>query len=894
MGRPAYTHVLMALISGTRLGPYEITGLLGSGGMGEVYRARDTRLDRTVAVKIMATWGADADQRQRFEREARAIASLSHPNICALHDVGSVSATESGPPLEYLVMEYLDGETLAQRLEKGPLPLDEIIRIGADIACALEAAHRLRIVHRDLKPANVMLSRGGVKLLDFGLARAFGRETVPGPASMTLTGAVTAAGTVIGTLPYMAPEQVEGREADARSDIFAFGAVLYEMAAGRRPFAGATSVSLASAILSAAPAPLPISLSLDRIVRTCLEKDPDRRWQSAQDVALQLREVIATDRTLATRSSPPATRSALPWTVALIAGAIAIAASALAWRGRAAAAADQDSPSPPVRFTVPLADKGYLSLSVERPALAISPDGRYIAYVGGVGDSGPSVWLRPLSSEAAAIVPGTEDASSVFWSPDAKAIAFFAGGQLKRVAIAGGAPVKICDVRQGIGQTGTWGDGEILFASVQGEQILRVSADGGSPVTLFDRDPKKNEDRVTWPSFLPDGRRFLYLAGRSGDAGTIMLGSLDGPARELLPIRSNAQYVEPGFIVYGQDGALLARRFDAATGTTSGEPVAIAERANQFLGTGLAQFSASRNGAIVVHSGEDQARIVVFDRVGGEVSVLRQPASYEELRLSADGHDIYVDRREPRTGAMDIWRIEMKRGGLESRVTSDPGTELQAVIARDGSMIFSSTRGGPPRLYRRPLAGPDEPLAEHAPDGMQVAPDLSPDGKWVIYQQRGQGKFDLVAVSLADLRAVPFHPSDADEFGGRFSPDGSHVAYVSDLGGRREIYVAAFPGPGPARIVSSAGGIMPRWSADGSELFYMGSNGALFSVPMRTTPTLEIGVGRQLFVRGPRARWNSFEPTPDGRFVAVEPVQFGAEQPLHIFLNWPALAFGGR
>jgi Tol biopolymer transport system component len=870
----------MPLTRGTRLGPYEILDAIGAGGMGEVYTATDTRLHRTVAIKVLAgEISGDPERRQRFEREARVVASLSHPNICALHDVGTVPSPSAGPPLDYLVMEYLEGETLATRLSRGRLSLAEVVRIGVEMAIALDAAHRRQIVHRDLKPANVMLTKSGVKLLDFGLAKAVGRSSADSDGLTTVVGPVTAPGTVFGTLPYMSPEQIEGREVDARSDIFALGAVLYEMSVGRRAFSAASSAALASAILSADPPALTTSPGLEKIVRTCLNKDPDRRWQSAHDVALQLRDIGQGDAMPA--AAPQTRRSVLPW---VIAGASMVALLIAGWAWRASAGATRGGVAE-VRFTIPPPPGGgYFPINVERPSFAISPDGRDVVYVAGVGDGPPSVWRRPVSSETPVVIPGTERASSVFWSPDGRSIGFFVEGQLKRVAIDGGAAVKICDVRPGIGQAGTWGDGVILFASVEGDDILRVPDTGGVPVALITHEGTQ-QNRVVWPWFLPDGRHFLYMAGRASAAGAIMLGSLDGPSREVLPGRSNAQYVAPGFLLYGQEGALLARRFDLASGTVSGEPIAIAEHATQFTGTGLTQFSSSRDGVVLFHAGDDQARIVTFDRVGREVVVVRPPGPYQGLRISGDGKDLLVDQTESNTGTYDVWRIELARG-TESRITSDPGSELNAVLARDGSMIYSATHGGPPRIYRRSAAGVDEPLAPSLP-GLQTGPDLSPDGKFVIYSQRAaRGKFDLMTVSLIDRTVAGFRQTDAEEGSARFSPDGHWVAFVSDLGGRRDVYVAPFPGPGPMRIVSPSGGVLPRWSADGRELYYVAVDGTVFAAPIRTASGLEIGVAQPLFTRGSRARWLSYEPTRDGRFIAVEPVQYAAELPIHAILGW--------
>ena len=884
----------MTLTPGSRLGPYEIVAPIGEGGMGEVYRATDTRLDRTVAVKILRDGVAsDPERRSRFEREARAIASLAHPHVCALHDVGRAPSAGSGPPLEYLVMEYLDGDTLAARLTRGPLPLPDVVRVGAEIAAALDAAHRQRIIHRDLKPSNVMLTRSGVKLLDFGLAKAIAPESAAGGSDLlTVTRGLTVPGMILGTLPYMAPEQIEGRETDARSDIFALGAVLYEMAAGRRAFAGESPAAIASAILSADPPPIAASSALDRIVRGCLRKDPDRRWQSAQDVGLQLSEVDDRDRSQS-RASGGARSGVLPWLVASLAVVVALAALAgLVWSRRSAARA---VPQPaaalaPLKFTIPIGrgDDAYLVLDVERVAFAISPDGRTVAMAAGDRGGATAVWIRPLSSDTATMLPGTEGATSVFWSPDSQSIGFFALDKLKRVDLRGGAPVTICTVSAGIGQTGTWGDGQIVFASVQGDQIFSVPASGGSPVSLLKPDPAAGENRTPWPSFLPDGRRFLYLSSRGADQGAVMLRSPDGTTREVLPLRSNAAYVEPGFLLYGQDGVVLARRFDPVAGGVSGEPIALAEGVTQFGATGLTHFSASATGAIVVHSGKNLGRVLRVDRQGRVVAEIRGPNSYEAVRLSRDGRELFADRSDPATSRMDIWKIDLERGG-ESRITSEVAVAIHPTFEPDGAMIYSAARQGPPVLYRRPVTGPEAPLLPRSAAGMQVGADLSPDGRWLIFAQRtARGNFDLMVVAMADRTVTPFHQSDADEAAARFSPDGRFVAFSSDLGGRRDVYVAPFPGPGPARIVSTTAAALPRWSADGRELFYVGADGTLYAVPIKTTGPLELGKPQVLFTRGARARWTSYEPTRDGRFIALEPVAAAAQQPLRVILNWPS------
>ena len=872
---------------GDLLGAYRVLEKLGEGGMGEVYRASDTRLDRTVAIKILpGAFAGDPERRSRFEREARAIASLSHPHVCSLHDVGSVPGPGSGAPVDYLVMEFLDGDTLTSRLARGPLTLPEIVRFGSEIAGALDAAHRQRLVHRDLKPSNVMLTRSGVKLLDFGLAKAIAPPPVAGVTALaTVTNGMTVPGTILGTLPYMSPEQIEGRESDARSDIFALGAVLYEMATGRRAFAGDSPAALASAILSSDPPPIAASASLDRIVRGCLRKDPDRRWQSAQDVALQLGEVEERDRTQAAIAGTARSR-ALPWIVAATAAVVALVSLLFAWRL-------QSAPRPsaaaqlPLKFTIPVGsgEDAYMALSVEQLAFAISPDGRTVAMVGGNGRNPAAVWIRPLSSDTATMLPGTEGATSLFWSPNSRSIGFFAADKLKRVDLPDGVPLVLCDVRQGIGQTGTWGDGQILFTSVQGDEIFRVPASGGTPVGVMKPNPAAGEERIPWPSFLPDGRHFLYMSSHGPARGAVMLRSPDGTSREVLPVRSNAIYVEPGFLVYGHEGVVLARRFDLATRQVSGEPMAIAEGVTQFGGTGLTQFSASGTGAIVVHSGKDLGRVLRVDRQGRVLAEVRGPSPYEGVRLSPDGRELFVDRSDPATSRMDIWKIDLERGG-ESRVTSEIAAALTPAFAPDGAMIYSAAREGPPALYRRPVSGPEEALLP-PPRGMQVGADISPDGRWLMYSQRtARGNFDIMVVSMVDRTVTPFHRSDADEGSGRFSPDGRLVAFSSDLGGRTEVYIAPFPGPGPARIVSITAGAQPRWSADGRELFYVGADGTVYAAPIG--PAGQIGKPQGLFTRGARSRWASYEVTKDGRFIGLEPVESAAQQPLRVILNWPA------
>ena len=858
--------------------------------MGEVYKARDTRLNRTVAIKVLPEdFSLDADRRQRFEREARLVASLSHPNICALHDVGTESSSSGESARAYIVMEFLEGETLEDRLARGPLPLPDIIRYGVGVATALHAAHRQHIVHRDLKPGNIMITRAGVKLLDFGLAKPADPMFAASDAHSTrvLTN-VTMAGAVMGTVPYMAPEQLEGRPADWRSDIFALGAVLHEMATGKRAFNGSSQASIASAILTSDPPPIASSSALDRIVRVCLARDPDRRWQSAHDVALQLEGL----QNRVDAEPPPISRgraSYLPWAIA--AGALVVAAVALIWSASRSTAGTQGTGLPAakvVMFPLPPPPGGSFTQSVEWNPVAVSPDGQRIAYSARSADGRVRLWLRTLGAVDGRPVEGTEGVSSMFWSPDGKSLAFFAFGKLKRFELSGGAPVAICDVREGIGQTGTWGaDGQIVFASVQGEALLSVSASGGSPVEMRKRSLGGGERRLTWPTFLPDGRRLFYLLTASDDTGSVMLLSPDGSSREVLKVKSNVQYVDPGYLLYSSDATLVARRFDLATGAISGDPIVVGDHISYFRATGLAPFSASRTGVIAYQANQDESRMAIFDRTGRELAQVGTGGALH-VRLSADERMLLFSRIDPRTSTFDIWTRDLDRG-LETRITTDPATDVMANWAPDGTLIYSAVRGAAPRLFRRTLAtGKDEELSPEGV-GMQTATSVSPDGSSFLYSQRtDRGNYDLMIRRFSDNATTPFRTSPASEEDARFSPDGKLVAFVTDETGRGEVVVAPFPS-GPTTPVSTTGGANPRWSSNGRELLYITPDGELMAVPVQPGPPVTIGKAARLSAaRAPDGRWGEFEVMADGRLLAVVRTRVASQQPMTVIVDWPA------
>ncbi|MDQ5856880.1 MAG: protein kinase, partial [Acidobacteriota bacterium] len=627
----------MSLSTGTRLGPYEIVAPIGAGGMGEVYRARDTRLERTVAVKVLpAHLSSSPESRQRFEREARTISQLSHPHICALYDVGREG------DIEYLVMEYLEGETLADRLARGPLPIEQVLRWGCEIADALDKAHRSGIVHRDLKPGNVMLTKSGVKLLDFGLARVL----APASAATQLTAlptqalALTQEGTLLGTLQYMAPEQLEAKEADARTDIFALGALLYEMATGTKAFAGASQASLIGSILRDEPRPIsdvvPLTpAALDRIVRTCLAKDPEDRWQTARDVSRQLKEIVEGKSQIglpAAVATGRRTRGQLAWIVAALL-AVALAASLL--RGLR-----QPEPRKPIRFSIPPPEQREFARIPEGNSLALSPNGETLAMI--VRTAGRnSLWVRRLDALAPDEIEATEGAISPFWSPDSRFIGFFAGGKLRKISAGGGPPQALCDSASGNGAT--WGrDGTILFVEWSGgrEGIYRVSSEGGVPARLTLDEQSKEKGLDGWPFFLPDGRHFLYVSGAFGGkkGGSIRVGSLDSrQTRPVISVNSRVAYCLPGYLLFVREGTLLAQPFDATALRTTGDQFPISDDVWFFRATGSAAFSVSENGNLVYLARSPSSRLTWRDRSGREIGVVGAPALFGRPRLSPDG-----------------------------------------------------------------------------------------------------------------------------------------------------------------------------------------------------------------------------------------------------------------
>ncbi len=868
--------------------------------MGEVYRAKDTRLDRTVAVKVLpAHLSASAESRQRFEREAKTISQLSHPHICALYDVGNQDG------VEFLVMEYLEGETLSERLLKGALPFEQVLRYGIEIADALDKAHRQGIVHRDLKPGNVMITKSGVKLLDFGLAKAVAPMGRGSGASLTglptQAGTdLTAEGTILGTFQYMAPEQLEGKEADARTDIFAFGAVLHEMATGSKAFSGTSQASLISSIMKEDPAPIsaiqPMTPpALDRVVKTCLAKDPEDRWQSAGDVGKELRWIA--EGSAAGLAAPAVVSSHRRFREKLAWAAAVAAATAAIWLAITGSRRPAES-RPAVRAFLPPPRGGQFLLDGPGAgSLTLSPDGKYLTFSAAGADGVAKLWLRHLEAAEARPIAGTEGGQYPFWSPDSRLIGFFARNKLKKIAVSGGAAIDICNV-SGDPRGGTWNrDGVILFERHWREGLHRVSAEGGVPEPVTRIDEKSRETTHRWPVFLPDGRHYFYLAGShvaedtSGE-NAIYLGTLGSAERRLLVhARSNAVYAS-GHLLYVSGRSLVAQRFDPKRLSLEGEAVTVTDEIRYEKGFFQGIFSASETGLLAYQRGAATlSRIQWFDRSGKPGVYLTEPGVYFDVRLSPDGKMAAVTVEDPG----DVWLYDLTRG-VRSRLTFDPLNDTSPVWSPDGKTIYySSDRKIYWRIYRRQVSGAGQEETLTSPPEPAFTWDVSPDGRLLVYEQQSASKagtnVDLWILPLSGGgKASAFLSSPFLEFDARFSPDGRWLAYTSDESGRREVYVTSFPGHEGKWQISSGGGVGPRWRRDGREIYYVAPDRRIHAVEVRPGPAVEAGAPRPLF--GTRMVFSPvtcYDATADGqRFLINEFVRTEEPEPITLVVNWTA------
>jgi Tol biopolymer transport system component len=878
----------MSIAAGTRLGPYEIIGPLGTGGMGDVYRARDTRLDRLVAVKtVKSELALDAERRARFEREAKTIASLTHPHICTLYDVGHARVPGAADDVAFLVMELIQGETLAERLTRGALPMSEALEIGRQVADALHRAHREGIVHRDLKPANIMLARSGatrpglphVKLLDFGLARlrADRQVVVDKP---TQTSGLTTDGVVLGTLQYIAPEQLEGRAVDQRADLFALGAILYEMVSGRRAFQSSSAAGLISAILSSHPARLssgvPMSpAALDRIVAICLAKNPDERWASAHDIRLLLDGVDgASAGTASARESRR--RERIAWGAAAVA---ALAALVLGLR--------PSSPAPRIsRDLLSILPPDGAALT-DGEAPQISPDGRLVAFVA----SDETGTVRLYAEPRARVLSGTNDATQPFWAPDSRRLGFFGGGRLKRIDLTSGIVQTLAAAP--VPRGGTWNQQDVIvYTPFPAQATHQISAAGGTPTPVAGSTP--NEGRW-FPFFLPDGRHYLYLStSLNGIGQSIHVAALDSTdTKELVQARATARFLEPGYLLFRREESLVAQPFDPVRLELDGTPVTLADGIGFNPITYQSPFSASIDGTIAYTGHGPGWEFVWVDRTGRQLGVLGQAGGgYNSVCLSADDTRLFYDAADIRAGTVDIWSIDVSSGNT-LRLTSEPAVDFYAACAPKGiDVVFASLRGGVPQLYRGSASAPGSESQILKTPAPVIPNDWSSDGRLILYATFGpKTNFDIWALDLATGKTTAILATEAEERNARLSPDGRWLTYTSDRSGTYEVWVQPYPATGAAWQVSSGGGRQSAWRRDGRELFYISSSRRLMAVDVTTAgQTFSAGASRVIAETrvGGWERTNQGQPfavTRDGqRFLISNVVQ--KVQPISIALNW--------
>ena len=892
----------MTLPSGTRFGPYEILSPLGAGGMGEVYRAKDTRLDRTVAIKVLPTHlSADPELKQRMEREAKAISALQHSNICTLYDIGTQDGTD------FLVMEYLEGQTLAERLKKGPLPLDQVLKIGIEIAQALEKAHQRGIIHRDLKPANIMLTKAGAKLMDFGLAKpksqlpiasqAVGTFT-PSTPTMNLAALTSAAspltqkGSIVGTFQYMAPELLQGAEADARSDLFSFGCVLYEMITGRRAFEGKSQLSVFSAILEKDPEPISATQPLappmlDRVVGACLAKDPADRFQSAHDVAMDLRWIESQGAKPADAELAPAPApNRLLW-FAAVAAAIVLGTLAGFFLHRPAVSSASIraviNPPPDTHFR--------LTSDVAGPPV-LSPDGAYLAFTATGTDGKTSIWVRPMNGSDAHVLSDTDDAIFPFWSPNGRSLGFFAKGRLKTIELNGTTAQSLCAAQ--LGRGGTWSStGVIVFSESPIAPLSQINASGGSPTPLTKVDPALHSSH-RWPFFLPDGKHYLYFAMNHNPSqvsnNAIYYASLDGrDNRLLIHTQSNAIYAA-GYLLFGRGDQLMAQPFDPAKGELSGEPETLSSGVLNDVTTWRMGATATDGGLLAFGNGSSGGvQLVWMDRTGKQLSVAAdnlQNLQFARLSPHGDRIALMID-----SGVNDLWSFDLSRG-VRTRLTFGPNGNTFPVWSPDGKWIaYSSLRAVGSGIYRKRADGTGaEELLIPDPAGAVYAPDdWSSDGKTLFYSpnlftQKAEG---IWAVSLDGERKP--HQIMAQGSGATLSPNGRWLAYGSAQSGQSEIYVEAYGGGQGKWQVSPNGGQIPHWSADGKELLFFDANQSILAVPVKEVGgALEFGAPQTLISQWTVLTTPFYSLSPDGKRLLMERLAQQVNQPVTIITNFTA------
>jgi eukaryotic-like serine/threonine-protein kinase len=900
----------MALTTGTRLGPYEIQSPLGAGGMGEVYRARDTRLGRDVAIKVLpAHLSSNTDLKQRLEREAKAISSLNHPHICTLHDVGSQDG------VDFLVMEHLEGETLADRLQRGAAPFEEALKIAIEIADALDKAHARGIAHRDLKPANIMLTHHGVKLMDFGLAKPLPGMATSVVAPMTPTtptmsvaalsadaSPLTQKGTVVGTFQYMAPEVLQGAEADGRSDIFSFGCVLYEMFAGRRAFEGKSQFSVLGAILDHEPERIssvrPSSpVRLDETVRRCLAKNPEQRYGCMHDVRIQLEALAegAPETSAIAKSGGAGWFAGAPmaWMVAGIAVLLAAGVGA-AYLFRA------PSPAAVVRSLIlPPAGTSFITMLPSSGPPALSPDGSSLAFTARDEKGKVQLYVRRLASLTPQALDGTEDAIYPFWSPDSREIGFFSAGKLKKIAANGGPPQSICDVAYARG--GAWSaDGTIIFTASTSSALLRVSAAGGTPEPASVLNLSQSENSHRWPSFLPDGKHFLFWARSSRGPGenVIYVGELGSQhAKVLMKSDSTAVYAS-GYLLFLREQTLLAQPFSLSRLELNGDAVPIEERVGMNGATAHPLFSVSRTGGLVYQSGDAEGNwdLQWVDREGKQIGLAAPPNRYVTPAISPDGKHVAVMIFNGVYGVGDIWVFDLTRG-TKTRLTFGPANQSTPVWTPDGkTVIYQSAQSGVPHIYEKQAdgSGAEKPVLVSS-DGMEYPDSVSPDGRYLIYDRKlikSEVNYHIWVLPLSGGgKPFPIVQTAFEERDGEISPDGKWMAYRNNESGRSEIYITAFPRGGAKWQVSTNGGTNPRWRKDGKELYFLDSSENIVAVDVNTSSdAVNLGVPHALFqALSIQPEYGPFDVTADGKkFLLNSGNLKEGSAPFTLVENWPS------
>ncbi|MGA7791761.1 MAG: protein kinase [Candidatus Acidiferrales bacterium] len=880
----------MAILPGRRLGPYEILAAIGAGGMGEVYKARDTRLDRIVAIKVLPTHLADRPElRGRFEREAKTIASLNHPHICTLYDTGHQDG------IDFLVMEYIEGETLAQRLVKGALPIQQVLQNAIEIADALDKAHRKGVTHRDLKPGNIMLTKSGTKLLDFGLAKLKLEvaPAIPDSQLPTMKSAVTAEGTILGTLQYMAPEQVEAKEVDTRTDIFAFGAVVYEMATGKKAFEGKTSASVMAAILKDEP-PAMSSLTpmtppaLDRVVKKCLLKEPDQRWQTATDLCGELKWIAEGGSQVLPTQKVPREGIKGSWRVLILSFGIFLLGAAIS--GIAIWNLKPLPPRPVSRLTITLPAGQRLAGLNAGSVVALSPDGTHLAYV--ASQSGTQqLYLRAMDSLEVKLIPGTEGAMEPFFSSDGQWVGFFAGGKLKKVSVSGGSAVTLGEAATPVGAS--WGSQGMIAFSPSAIGVLQQVPDAGGapqPLTVIE----KGEIVHRWPEFLPGGKAVVFAAGTNAlnfTGAQVAVQSVGTQERRnLIQGGTNPRYASSGHLVYAQGGSLMAVPFDPQRLETTGAAVPVVEGVLQNT-FGAAQYSVSATGSLVYVSGASQSaqlRLVWVNRNGAEQPLAALAHAYVGPRFSPDGRQVAVTISEQET---QVWLYDLSRETL-TRLTFEGTANNAPLWTPDGKRIaFNSNNEGAGNIFWQ-LADGSGGLESLTTNGsLKAAGSWSPDGQLLAYHEvNPTTQRDIWVLRMRDRKAEPFLRTRFDEAEPRFSPDGRWIAYISDESGRYEIYVQPYPGPGGKWQISTEGGTEPVWNPNGRELFYR-TGDKMMAVDIATQHGFSAGTPRMVFEgQYEKAPFpiSNYDVSPDGqRFLMLKPTeQAAAPTQINVVLNW--------